>query len=516
MKALGSGVLYLSLWAAFHLYHLLPAGVALLAMILVTAWNGFMAWSQDSELLAGYGLLGGFATPLLLSPGGNHETFLFTYIAAIDLATVLLMRRKPWQRLLIPAFASTVGYFIGWYVAFFSTGQSWTSDSTETAAFAILFVAIFALVSIKGFRILAPDATEMIAPVLIPLANAAFLGCALYSVLQDSGCHDLLAWMMVALAAVYLGLMRLQATAIAAAMHLAAAVIFLTIAIPLKASGHTLTTAWLIEGLVLYWASTRFEGAAAKVLSLLSLGGYALGLVALTIDRLWIDQRVDFLNAALGSALVAFASLAGAAWLAVQPPRRDLPALLAALIALDLVALLLLWREVVLSNIGDFAHPAFANPEFATALIGLAVLAAVAYISFRIAPSAPSLATIAGATFTAFNLLAILTIEREIGALWTRSDANLQRSLAISGFLMAYAAALLAAGFWRRSAFVRWQGLILLLFTIAKVFLYDISGLSQGYRVASFLALGALLMAVSFAYQKDWLGLKQPPTGSQS
>jgi uncharacterized membrane protein len=67
---------------------------------------------------------------------------------------------------------------------------------------------------------------------------------------------------------------------------------------------------------------------------------------------------------------------------------------------------------------------------------------------------------------------------------------------------------LLAAGFWRRSAFVRWQGLILLLFTIMKVFFSDISGLSQGYRVASFLGLGALLMAVSFAYQKDWLGLR--------
>jgi len=40
------------------------------------------------------------------------------------------------------------------------------------------------------------------------------------------------------------------------------------------------------------------------------------------------------------------------------------------------------------------------------------------------------------------------------------------------------------------------------------VFLYDISGLSQGYRVASFMGLGALLMGVSYAYQKDWLGLK--------
>src|SRR6185312_16149472 len=82
LKAIGSGVLYLSLWAAFQLYHLLPAAVALAAMILVTAWNAFMAWSQDSEILAVYALAGGLATPLLLSTGGNHETFLFTYILA--------------------------------------------------------------------------------------------------------------------------------------------------------------------------------------------------------------------------------------------------------------------------------------------------------------------------------------------------------------------------------------------------------------------------------------------------
>jgi uncharacterized membrane protein len=114
-----------------------------------------------------------------------------------------------------------------------------------------------------------------------------------------------------------------------------------------------------------------------------------------------------------------------------------------------------------------------------------------------------------------FNVLAILSVVREIGALWSRTGDHLQRSLAVSGFLMAYGAGLLAAGFWKRIAFVRWQGLILLIFTIAKVFLWDISGLSQGYRVASFLGLGALLLGVSFAYQKDWLGLKQPSGGER-
>jgi uncharacterized membrane protein len=51
-KAAGSGVLYLSLWAAFSLYQLMPAAVAFLAMIAVTAFNGYRAWVQDAELLA--------------------------------------------------------------------------------------------------------------------------------------------------------------------------------------------------------------------------------------------------------------------------------------------------------------------------------------------------------------------------------------------------------------------------------------------------------------------------------
>ena len=52
------------------------------------------------------------------------------------------------------------------------------------------------------------------------------------------------------------------------------------------------------------------------------------------------------------------------------------------------------------------------------------------------------------------------------------------------------------------------EALVLLALSIAKVFLFDTRQLSQGYRIFSFLGLGALLLAVSFAYQKDWLSLR--------
>ena len=145
LKALGSGVLYLSLWAAFQIYHLLHAPAALGLMALVTAWNAWMAWAQDSELLAAYALAGGFATPVLLSTGGNHETFLFTYLLAIDVATVALVRLRRWPRLLVGAFPLTVAFFIGWYVEFFTA-----SELILTSVFIVLFDCTFSSVPVRS------------------------------------------------------------------------------------------------------------------------------------------------------------------------------------------------------------------------------------------------------------------------------------------------------------------------------------------------------------------------------
>jgi hypothetical protein len=188
-----------------------------------------------------------------------------------------------------------------------------------------------------------------------------------------------------------------------------------------------------------------------------------------------------------------------------------------ALVAVDLIALLLALRETLTSRDGVQPHTAFVSADFGMALIAIALLAGVAYASLRIALGEETTllwAQLSGATVIAINLVTLLTGVREIEALWpvtpSNPDAQLQQALAVSAFLMVYGAILLAVGFWKRTAFIRWQALILLVFTIGKTFLYDMRNLSQGYRVVSLLGLGALLMAVSFAYQKDWLALREP------
>jgi uncharacterized membrane protein len=51
---------------------------------------------------------------------------------------------------------------------------------------------------------------------------------------------------------------------------------------------------------------------------------------------------------------------------------------------------------------------------------------------------------------------------------------------------------------------LRWQALVLIAVTIGKVFFYDMASLDRGYRIVSFIALGLLLLATSFLYQRRW------------
>jgi uncharacterized membrane protein len=185
------------------------------------------------------------------------------------------------------------------------------------------------------------------------------------------------------------------------------------------------------------------------------------------------------------------------------------------LLLIPITALLLTFRE--LGSWVTWRHAPFQTVEFFTALLGLAIFAGVIAVALRSAAVYPHdlfWRNCAALVTIAFNLVAVLTGVREVSAMWApapnawTADAALQEALAISAFLMLYGAALLAVGFWRRSGFLRWQALALLVFTVVKAFVYDMRNLSQGYRVVSLMGLGALLLAVSFAYQKDWLNLK--------
>jgi len=463
LKAVGSGVLYLSLWAAFSYFHLIPGSAAFAAMILVTAFNGFMSWIQDAELLALYAIAGGLSTPLLVSTGENHEVALFSYLLMLDVAVLVLVTLRPWSRLLFAAFLGTVIFVGGWWSEYYTQAQA-----SRTAFFVACFFLLFAFAP-RLVRVVLNEnshiqAWDVLALLIMPTANAAFGFLAFYNLINPSPSDWGGAWLAVGFAAFYLLLLRLPARGVLHAssgpvshLHLTSAVVFLTVAIPLKAHGRWLTIGWLAEGAALLWVASRIRAALLRVLALICL---ALGLVALIV---------------------------------VNPPASTTP---------------------------------FLNQRFAAYGLGIAVFAFTAWLAFRESAAdgdsgdSSTWRGLAGTALLVVNLLILIAICWEIHSFWWYRHWsynwrlwNVHRMYAqftYSAFFMAFGAVLLAIGFWRRSAFLRWQALVLLAFSIGKVFLVDMSELSQGYRILSFLGLGALLLAVSFAYQRDWLNLRSP------
>jgi uncharacterized membrane protein len=307
LKAVGIGALYLSLWAAFQAYHLVPEAIAFSGMVIVTGLTVALALMERAEVLAAFALAGGFATPVLISTGQNQELQLFSYVALLNLASLVLLFKRGWRRLLLLSFSGTVALYFAWYAHFYSPEQFGL-----TFAFATVFFAAFTLGTVLGM-----EPRGRYSRVL--LAVAALNGVVFF----------------------------------------------------------------LAGYLVLETASTR--------------AGFAAGL-----------------------ALV---------YLAVAQTGPGRP------------------RE----------------------LQGTQVALAIGFVTVAI-------------------------------GLWLRATWITLGWFVEAGLMM-------MAGFWRQSAFIRWLALGLIAVATAKVFAYDIWGLQRGYRILSFVLLGVLLLAVSFAYQRDWLKL---------
>jgi uncharacterized membrane protein len=166
------------------------------------------------------------------------------------------------------------------------------------------------------------------------------------------------------------------------------------------------------------------------------------------------------------------------------------------------------------------------NQRFGLYLLAIAVLA----ITIRLEQAHPEKAkTRIALAVILINLLAVVALCLEVNDYYQAKRASvyavqletkrvstdalrslkIEEDFAYSAVLMIYGVGLMMVGFWKRSAFLRWQAILLIGLTIAKVFLYDMSNLERVYRIASFIILGVILLAISYAYQKDWLGLQK-------
>ncbi len=133
-------VLYASFWAAKAMYGLVPMELSFALMALTTVVACLLSVRHRSMVIAVLGLVGGFATPLLLSAGSNRPIGLFGYILLLDVGFLYIAFKRRWSVIALMALVGTLILQVGWVGARMEPDQLFIALGI-LGVFALLFIA---------------------------------------------------------------------------------------------------------------------------------------------------------------------------------------------------------------------------------------------------------------------------------------------------------------------------------------------------------------------------------------
>ncbi len=460
----GAAVLYLSIYAAYDFYHLVPQPFAFLMMALVTAAALLLSLRYDARAIALLGWAGGFLTPFLLVTADLNTPGLFVYITLLDAGLIaVLLKRRRWRLLEPLGIAATYGTFLTWtfradlpeglatalvfvtlWWAMFAaldlcrsfTEQPgnrrwrWTAGAINIIGFFLMLVSLLRhteeVWSSFGFQFLYPDYawnySVVIAAVVLSLACFALAA--------------VIAW-------------RTEDTR-AVSFYAAAAVALAVLAPFLYFERYAVMVAWAIEAFALFWYGVRFQRPvvrhAGTALFLMTIVGLYLLIVSPYGMMVIRDGRPMG-----GVRTAAYWVLAGA-----------------------LLACTGMMRDRLDSRGGRWLWSAF-HVAWTVLLLAWGTLETRDYFSHLI--STP-----------------------ESGS--PDQLRNLQQ-LAISGVWMIGAMLVMILGRWMDIRALRAAAIVYFGVTVVKVFVFDLMFLDTLYRIVAFLGLSAILIAVSYLYYRN-------------
>jgi uncharacterized membrane protein len=121
LDAAAIAILFSTFFAAHALWDLIPASVTFALLTLVTAVAVLLSIRRESLFIAVLGLLGGFATPALLSTGENRPIPLFAYLLLLNVGLAWVAYKRVWPVLTWLTLIFTTFYQWGWVIKYLDT-----------------------------------------------------------------------------------------------------------------------------------------------------------------------------------------------------------------------------------------------------------------------------------------------------------------------------------------------------------------------------------------------------------
>jgi len=307
----GVALLYLTAYAAFALYGLIPAAAAFAFLLVLTIAGGMLAVLQDSRALAVLGIVGGFMAPMLVSSGSSEHVLLFSYYAILNIAVVGIAWFKAWRELNLLGFVFTFGIGSLWGY------QGYQSEHfATTEPFLILFVLMYTLIPVLFAYRQAPNLRGVVDGTLV--FGTPIVGFGLQASLVGDTEYGL-AISAISLAALYVAVStfihrRTKHLRVMMEAFFGLGIVFLATTAPLALDARWTSIAWALQGAAMVWLSCRQQ----KWLALLA--GCALQLLAGISFAVqsggYSAETVPVLNGFfLGAALIALAGWFSGWWL---------------------------------------------------------------------------------------------------------------------------------------------------------------------------------------------------------
>lgn len=450
LSAAGVVVLYLSFFAAFGFYHLLPQQIAGTFLVILVVESALLAIGYNSLGIALTAIIGGLLTPILMYTPQDRYAELFTYLAALNVGVVAMLLARSWPAVGTLGLLGTQGLFWAWYHGNYHPEKFGWTLGFQAVVFALYLGHTLWVNVIRARRAHWEDLLRLV-------LNGFFFFVASHALLRQ----DYEPWMgslAVAMAVFYalLALWMTSANPRDTRQTLTALAVtggFVAAAFPIQAEAGWICVGWAAEAALLWWFGQR--------IAVPSFRGLAAGLATGAVVRLLVVDLPD----------------------GVREP--FIP---------------------IFNSVG--------LPALCTTLLLIAGLAAAGRFLPRRGRAERILVQTAGAGLVALLWYVLSVECYDYFEAWAHvPEAARQQwlwrgQLALSVLWAVYSLAVLSAGFWFRQSGLRWAAIGLFGATVAKVLLVDMSRLDEIYRILTFFVAAMFLGAAAWAYQRVRLVLE--------